>query len=86
MARVIAITSVKRQTQHRYDHLISGTSHISLYKSVIITTTVVIGIFLEYRNGLSSPGSDKIFVLGAGNRFTEIFIFPCFLQRPPRIK
>ena len=87
VVRVIAITSVNPQTQHRYDHLISGTSHISLHKSVIITTTVLLlGFFLEYRNGLSSPGSDKIFVLGAGNRFTEIFIFPCFLQRPPRIK
>ena len=42
VVRVIAITSVNPQTQHRYDHLISGTSHISLYKSVIITTTVLL--------------------------------------------
>ena len=42
IVRVIAITSVNPQTQHRYDHLISGTSHISLYKSVIITTTVLL--------------------------------------------
>ena len=42
IVRVIAITSVNPQTQHSYDHLISGTSHISLYKSVIITTTVLL--------------------------------------------